>query len=146
MLCKMDAKKCVKLHLSSKPTTGSGDKSSDQFLDASGIKTGSPTAGSCGTPIQDLIKPKPSKTDRKKKSDTKKPHNANDKKTPDKPKPKPKDCDAIDLGLFKIQNPICSLENLLGTRVPSFRELQANEPSMLQTPDIANAPKITALP
>jgi hypothetical protein len=78
--------------------------------------SGKPTTGSKGILLNDLLKSltTPSKTQRSKKSDNKKPRNTNNDKPAAPAAPKPESCDAIDLGLFKLQNHICSLENLLG--------------------------------
>jgi hypothetical protein len=96
--------------------------------------SGKLTTGSKGILLNDLLKSltTPSKTQRSKKSDNKKPRNTNNDKPAAPAAPKPESCDAIDLGLFKLQNPICSLKNLLGLR-PGTVEDSASVPK----PEIA---------
>jgi hypothetical protein len=97
--------------------------------------SGKPTTGSKGILLNDLLKSltTPSKTRRSKKSDNKKPRNTNNDKPAAQAAPKPESCDAIDLGLFKLQNPICSLKNLLGLRPAGTMEDSAS----VSKPEIA---------
>jgi len=96
--------------------------------------SGKPTTGSKGILPDDLKSlTTPSKTQRSKKSDNKKPRNTNNDKPVAPAAPKPESCDAIDLGLFKLQNPICSLKNLLGLRPTGTMEDTASVPK----PEIA---------
>lgn len=108
---------------------------------------GKPTTGSKGTRPEDQPEIKkildqqiqqPSKTQRVKKSDIKAPRKTNPPKTKAKPKQDPKDCGIVDLGIFKIQNPICSLEKLVGLRPSTLAEQYSSTPK----PEIASEPLI----
>ena len=69
--------------------------------------SGKPTTSSKGILPDDLKSlTTPSKTQRSKKSDNKTPRNTNNDKPAEQAAPKPESCDAIDLGLFKLQNPM----------------------------------------
>jgi hypothetical protein len=106
---------------------------------------GKPTTGSKGILPDDLSKSltTPSKTQRSKKSDNKKPRNTNNDKPAAPAAPKPESCDAIDLGLFKLQNPICSLKNLLGLRPAGTMEDAASVPKPEISTDGLKIPIIT---
>ena len=122
----------IKLHSSGKPTTGSKGVLPEDLLKST--TTGKPTTDSKGILPDDLKSlTTPSKTQRSKKSDNKKPRNTNNDKPAASAAPKPENCDAIDLGLFKLQNPICSLKNLLGLRPAGTMEDVASVPK----PEIA---------
>jgi hypothetical protein len=106
---------------SGKPTSGSSGTSIQDLLKSPSPMTGKPTVGDSGTSIQDLLKSstkKPSKTDRKKKSDNKKPKKLNNTKdTTPTPVP-PKDCGFLGLlclgdklkGVFPILKPTIAPE------------------------------------
>jgi hypothetical protein len=106
--------------------------------------SGKPTTGSKGILPDDLRSlTTPSKTQRSKKSDNKKPRNTNSDKPAAQAAPKPESCDAIDLGLFKLQNPICSLKNLLGLRPTGTMEDTASVPKPEIATDGLKIPIIT---
>jgi hypothetical protein len=127
----------------------------DQIPVESPVKTGKPTTGSSGMLPDDLLasnptirtgsdgsdnnNAKPSKTNIKKKSDTKKPKKLNQPKVskskPSTPAPaKPVDCGVVDLGLFKIQNPLCSLEKLVRLRPTTLAEQYRPKPEIATEP------------
>ncbi|MGA7899720.1 MAG: hypothetical protein WCA39_12760 [Nitrososphaeraceae archaeon] len=109
---------------------------------------GKPTTGSKGTRPEDQPEIKAildqqiqqkgssSKTDRIKKSDITKPRKTNPPKS--QVEVKPQDCGIVDLGIFKIQNPICSLEKLIGLRPATSAETASSVPK----PEIASEPLI----